>query len=191
MGVQPNRGTGASRRPLLRRDIEIAQANTRSGHEAARYLKVNYGTYRKYAKMYGLFEQHINSSGRGISRKKTKGLFGLDSILAGEHPNYDRGKLKERLINAGYLSESCSLCGFNEKRIVDGRCPLVLHTRDGSENLNLDNLELRCYNCTYLTTGRVADRSLLTPASLSADMMANGLTMDDIAEMQDELMQDD
>lgn len=121
MGVQPQRGTGYSRRPLLRRDIEIAQANTRSGHEAARYLKVNYGTYKKYAKMYGVFEDHINPSGKGISRKKTKGLYGLDSILAGEHPNYDRGKLKERLINAGYLSEDCALCGFKEKRVADGQ----------------------------------------------------------------------
>jgi hypothetical protein len=148
MGVNPSRGIGHSFRPLLQSDIERAQMNTRSAMEAARYLNVDYKTYKKYAKMYGLHDKHINQSGRGISRKKKTGVFGLDEILAGKHPNYDHTKLKERLIRAGYIAESCSLCGFDKKREIDGRAPLVLHCKDGNKrNLHLENLELRCYNC--------------------------------------------
>lgn len=193
MGVNPSRGRGNGFRPLLQSDIERAQAATRSGHEAARYLHVDYSTYKKYAKMYGLFERHINRTGKGIPRKKMKGLYGLDEILAGKYPHYDKGKLKERLIKAGYLPEECGLCGFNQKRVVDNRCPLVLHTVDGNgENLTLDNLQLRCYNCTYLTTGTVGEQPKLNPGVYEDDLMQTGeLTQDDIEAIQNEFMGED
>lgn len=148
MGVNPLRGVGPSKRPLLESDIKRAQENTRSASEAARFLHVDYKTYKKYAKMYGLFEQHKNPTGKGIARVKKRGKFGLDDILSGKHPTYDKTRLKERIIRAGYLAEECALCGYNKKRELDGRCPLILHCVDGNEhNLKLDNLQLRCYNC--------------------------------------------
>ena len=42
--------------------IEDAQSQTKSNMAAARWLGVSYLTYRKYAKMYGLFEKHLNPS---------------------------------------------------------------------------------------------------------------------------------
>ncbi len=188
MGVQPGRGIGANARPLLESDIKRAQEHTKSAIEASRYLNVNYSTYKKYARMYGLFEGH-KSTGKGIRRKRTKGFFGLDSILAGEHPTYDQTKLKERLIRAGYLEESCVFCGFDKKREIDGRCPLVLHQKDDNrQNLVLENLDLRCYNCTYLTTGRVRGRAIMDPGVYDKDVIDTGITMDEIQRIQEEMM---
>jgi hypothetical protein len=188
--VNPTRGTGQSRRPLTRRDIETAQSHTRSGAEAARWLNVDYTTYRKYARMYDLHERHKNPAGRGMPRKVINGMFGLKSLLAGEHPNYDRRRLKERLVRAGYLPEACSMCGFKEKRIVDGRCPLILHHTDTNRsNFALDNIDLRCLNCTYLTTGKVTEKQLVNFGVSDADLLER-LTMDDIAEIQNSAWDD-
>lgn len=150
MGVQPKPPVGPSRRPLLQKDIEAAQAHTTSNADAARYLNVSFDTYKKYAKMYGVYEQHKNPGGKGVGRHKMRGAYGLDAILAGEHPTYDKARLKERVIAAGKLKEACGLCGFDKQREFDGRMPLVLHCLDGNEqNLRLENLQLRCYNCFH------------------------------------------
>jgi hypothetical protein len=163
MPIDPKR-TGGIRHYILHKDIEYAQAQTHSHAEAARYLHVSFSTYKKWARLYGLYDTaHKNSAGRGVSKKRTKGIFGLDAILAGQHPNYDRNKLKERLIRAHYLPGECAFCGYTKTR-PDGRGPFVLGYIDGNTaNLQLDNLRLLCYNCTYLTTG-VAEIGPNTPA---------------------------
>jgi len=189
MGVQPNTN-GRYRRPLLESEIRHAQSVTHSGAEAARYLRVQYNTYKKYAKLYGIFDGHTNQAGKKIPRKKYKGAFGMESLFRGEHPTYDMTKFKDRLIAAGYLPQRCGLCGFNETRHFDGKCPLILHQVDGDPlNFALENLQLRCYNCTYLTSGKISKRRL-TYGVHERDMLDRGLTEDDIAELQDELMQD-
>lgn len=179
------------RRPLLKRDIETAQLHTQSGHDASRYLNVSYGTYKKYAKIYGLFEHHKNPHIKGVARPKIKGAYGLESILAGNHPFYDRFKLKERLIAAGYLPNSCAMCGYDKHRYPNGKVPLVIHTKDGTLNFfPLDNIELLCYNCTYITTGHIAERSLMNVTTHNEDLLASGaLSIDEITEMQTEFMQ--
>ena len=48
--------------------IEDAQKQTKSNSEASRWLGINYLTYRKYAKIYGLWEQHLNQRGVGIKK---------------------------------------------------------------------------------------------------------------------------
>jgi hypothetical protein len=191
MGVQPNVPIrGHSRRPLLESEIKHAQSVTRSGAEAARFLRVQYNTYKKYAKLYGIFDEHVNQSGRQISRRKFKGVFGLESILNGEHPTYSRTKLKERLIAAGYLRQSCGLCGFHELRIVDGRCPLILHhVDDDYNNFSLSNLQLRCYNCTYLTSGKISVKRFNIGVH-DQDLLDRGFNAEDIAELQREIMRD-
>jgi hypothetical protein len=189
MGLDPT-GKSGRRRPLLRRDIESAQLQTKSGNAAANYLNVSFPTYKKYAKMYDLYEHHKNMFGKGISRPKMHGTFGLDAILAGEYPHYDRTKLKIRLIKAAYLPEECSLCTFNQKRHIDGKCPLVLHSKDGNQqNWKLENLELRCYNCTFLTTGSILAKDPLANVDISQDLILTGkVTMDEITAIQDEIL---
>jgi hypothetical protein len=192
MGITPNRGIGKSHRPLLQRDIERAMANSRSNSEAARYLNVNIETYKKYAKMYGLYDQHRNRGGKGQPRPKMRGAWGLESILAGEHPTYPHRRLKARLIAAGRKAETCDLCGFNRKREVDGRSPICLYCLDGNnQNLQFDNLQFRCYNCVFLTTGVVRPRAEVTTEMADFDMMASGeLSIDDIRQMQEQFFEE-
>ena len=45
---------------LTKKMIEDAQSQTKSNMAAARWLSISYLTYRKYAKLYGLFEGHLN-----------------------------------------------------------------------------------------------------------------------------------
>lgn len=141
------------RRPLLKSEIELIQKQTKSAAQAARMLGVSYKTYRKYAQMYGIF--HTNKSGKGIKKIMRRGSFGLQEILEGKHPNYSKARLRERLIRAGIFPNECSTCGYNSTR-PNGMAPLDLYQKDGdSKNFKLDNLELRCYNCMFLTTGKI------------------------------------
>jgi hypothetical protein len=143
-------------RILLRSEIEEAQRHTNSNKGAARWLNVAYPTYRRYAKLYDLFDRHLNVNGIGVEKgfAKRPTSVPLRDILAGKHPKYSLAKLKNRLIARNKLMEVCSICGFDERRITDKRVPLMLTFADGNHaNFNLSNLELRCYNCMFLTTG--------------------------------------
>ena len=53
---------------LLRSQIEEAQKHTNSNQAAARWLNVSYLIYKKYAKLYDLFDRHLNV--RGVGSKK-------------------------------------------------------------------------------------------------------------------------
>lgn len=147
---------GGKSQPILRSQILEAQKHTNSNAAAARWLNVSYNRYRKYAMLYGLFEQHLNQEGIGIDKglSKRPTSIPLKEILAGNHPDYSVAKLKNRLIARKKLIEECALCGFHEKRITDGRVPLMMHFKDNNhKNFSLTNLELYCYNCMFLTTG--------------------------------------
>lgn len=147
---------GGKAEPILRSQIEEAQKHTNSNAAAARWLNVSYKRYKKYAVLYGLFDRHLNQAGFGIDKglSKRPTSIPLKDILAGNHPDYSIAKLKNRLIARKKLVEECACCGFNERRITDSRVPLMIHFKDHNhKNFSLDNLELYCYNCMFLTTG--------------------------------------
>jgi len=142
--------------PILRSAIEEAQRHTNSNAAAARYLNVPYGRYKQYAQLYGLFERHLNLTGKGVDKgfSKRPTSIPLREILEGKHPTYSISKLKNRLVARGKLHEVCSLCGFQERRVTDNKVPLMLSFKDGDRtHMALDNLEVLCYNCMFLTTG--------------------------------------
>lgn len=149
------RGLGA--RPLLKSDIELAQANTQSAAQAARYLNVAYNTYRKWAEKYGIFK--TNQKGIGIPKIKKGPSYQeqiLQEVLDGRRPNYNRFRLKTLLLRYGYLHEECARCGFNERRLTDNKVPLYLQFKDGNrKNFKHENLEVLCLNCTFLTIGNL------------------------------------
>lgn len=159
--------------PILKSEIEEAQRHTNSNKAAARYLKTSYLRYKKYAKLYGLFDSHMNEAGFGIEKgfSKRPTSIPLKEILEGKHPSYSIAKLKNRLIARKKLAEECALCGFHERRITDNRVPLIINFKDGNrKNFSLENLELYCYNCIFLTTGaptvvyrKTLNKALYTP----------------------------
>ena len=140
--------------------IVAAQVNTKSNMAAARYLHVSYQHYKKYAKLYKLFDGHKNQSGKGIPKfLKGKGKEpALLDIIEGRvsAAHFTPAKIKYRLIEAGYLSEQCSMCGFQERRVLDYKMPLLLHFKDNNKsNYSQDNIELLCYNHYFLTVGDI------------------------------------
>jgi len=147
-------------KPLSKEMIVAAQANTKSNMAAARYLHVSYQHYKRYAKMYKLFDDHKNQSGKGIPKfLKGKGKEpALLDIIEGRvsAAHFSPAKIKYRLIEAGYLSEQCSMCGFQERRVLDYKMPLLLHFKDNNKsNYSQDNIELLCYNHYFLTVGDI------------------------------------
>ena len=153
-------------RPLTKEQILAAMAKTKSNSAAARYLNCSYVHYKKWAKVYesdthdNLFEQHKNQAGIGIPKflrvgKKEPAL--LDIIEGRANASsFSPEKIKYRLIAEGYLEEKCAICGFEERRVLDYKMPLLLHFKDGNKkNYKLDNIELLCYNHYFLNVGDI------------------------------------
>lgn len=146
---------------IPKEDLERAQLYTRSNMAAARYLRVSYEHYRKYALMYkneegiSLLEAHKNQEGKGIPKFALKGKdkIPLMDLLEGRVPveHFDPQEIKRRLIFEGMIEERCALCNFSERRVTDTKVPVILNFKDGNKkNWHLDNLEFLCYNCSFL-----------------------------------------
>ena len=153
-------------RPLTKEQILAAMAKTKSNAAAARYLNCSYVHYKKWATIYesdthdNLFEQHKNQSGIGIPKflrvgKKEPAL--LDIIEGRANAaSFTPDKIKYRLITEGYLEERCAMCGFEERRVLDYKMPLLLNFKDNNKkNYKLDNIELLCYNHYFLNVGDI------------------------------------
>jgi len=154
-------------RPLTKEEIVAAMSKTKSVRSAARYLNCSYQHLKKWMKLYdgangqSLFEEHKNQSGKGIPKFLSNAPFGrkepaiLDIINGVTDPsNFNPQKIKYRLIEGGYLKEECNNCGFHERRVLDYKMPLILHFKNGNkQSYRLDNLEMLCYNCYFLSVG--------------------------------------
>ena len=138
-------------KPIPKSRIEWAIRSTMSIRAAAQYLGVSYNTFKKYAKMYDLFEQNKNQSGVGITTKGNTGWgVKIQDLFDGKHPNYPHWKLQERIVRDGYLKQECSNCGYNEENMATGKTCLGVDFKDGdSKNWLLDNIRLLCANCYY------------------------------------------
>ena len=158
---------------LKKEDIQRAMKMTRSNRAAARYLHVSFTYYKKYAKTYkdeesgsSLFELHKNQAGKGIPKFLSNG--GKEppiiDLIEGRVPveHFDPKKIKERLIFEALIEEKCAYCGFNERRVLDTKVPLVLNHKDGNKkNWHLDNLEFLCYNHAFLyATSPITDKQV-------------------------------
>jgi len=141
--------------PISKADIEHAQANTKSNMEAARFLGVGYERYKRYAKIYNLFDKHLNQTGIGTAKgyAAKASSIPLKDIFANKHPGYSLIRLKHRMVARNLLLEECALCGFKEKRITDSKTPLLVTFKNGMKDFTKDNIQLLCYNCLFLTTG--------------------------------------
>lgn len=149
-------------KPLSRIEIQAALNKTRSNMAAARYLNVSFQHYKKYAKLYKdeatgktLFDLHKNQSGKGIPKflKGPGKIPAIIDIIEGriDPSSFDADKIKYKLMSEGYLEEACSCCGFNQRRVVDYKMPLLLNFKDkNKQNYRKENIELLCYNCYFL-----------------------------------------
>ncbi|MDA9268256.1 hypothetical protein N9P60_00660 [bacterium] len=154
-------------KPITKEECLRAMRHTKSVRAAARYLNCSYQHLKPIMKMYeatengfdNLFEQHKNQQGKGIKKFLGNGtkLPPLVEIIEGrvDPSSFNPEKIKYNLLTEGYLKEECYKCGFNERRVMDYKMPLLMHFKNGNKkHYVLDNLEMLCYNCYYL---RVAD----------------------------------
>ena len=107
-----------------------------------------------------LFEEHKNPSGKGIPKFLRIGGKepALLDIIEGRAntASFSPDRIKHRLLTEGYLEEKCAMCGFQERRVLDCKMPLLLHFKDNNKkNYKLDNIELLCYNHYFLTVGDI------------------------------------
>ena len=157
-----------SYRPKLTKgQIEWANKQTLSAMASARILGVSYNTYKKYAKLYGIFEHQLNQAGKGIPRyREDMYAVKLSDIFSNKHPNYPHWKLQQRLIKHAILVQVCSNCGYDEIREVDLKGPFLINFLDGDpQNHNLDNLHLLCYNCFFIV--KPTGRMITTPQNVT------------------------
>lgn len=140
--------------PLLKSQIEEAQRHTNSNRQAAIWLNTSYERYRRYAKIYGLFDSHSNPLGLGTAKGfgARSNTVSLRDIFANKRPLYSMIRLKWRMIARSMLDEKCGMCGFCEKRITDNKTPLMLTFKDQTRDFTRTNLWMLCYNCMFLTT---------------------------------------
>ena len=156
--LYPTRRSDKSKHKKIPLESEIRDAlkNTPSSARAAKYLGVCVSTFNKYIKLYGIVNPR---KGQNFKYKNTHhspkvGKFPIDQILLGRHPNFPVHRLKDKLVRGGYKKAECEHCGFNDRRMTDGKLPLLLNFDDGNnKNHKLENLKLLCYNCTF-TVGR-------------------------------------
>jgi hypothetical protein len=150
-----NRGFSKKRNNLLlESEIKAAHDVSINTLDAAAKLGVSHATYKKYAKIYNLYDEFYEKTKNKKSKRNFKHFFpnkkNLDKILKGEYDdNYSPRYLVKKLIKGKVKEEKCEICGFNEKRI-DGKVPLMIGFLDGNrKNCKLENLELVCYNCAH------------------------------------------
>ena len=83
----------------------------------------------------------------------------IQEILDGKRINtYPLGDLMYLLFRYEYKKECCENCGCGDRRTHDGRKPLLLtfKNKGNIKNYNLQNLQILCYNCYFMTVGDVS-----------------------------------
>ena len=162
---------GARKTMILQAQIEYAMKVTKSNRQAARFLRVSYNFYKKWAKAYKnekgevLFDVHKNQAGHNIKKSQlpraNSKKIRLDDILMGKYPQYPRWKLYNKIVANQILPERCNVCGYCERRPTDQRPPLVLHHMNGDKtDHRISNIELLCYNCYFVNVGALTVRDL-------------------------------
>jgi hypothetical protein len=159
----------AKPKPISKEQCLAAMKTTRSVRAAARYLNCSYQHLKPFMKAYkdeetgvSLFELHKNQSGKGIPKFLTHSHFGkiapIEEIVNGivDASSFNPDKVRWKLIESGYIIEQCYYCGYSEKRIVDGKIPLLMVFLNSNKyDYTNGNAQLCCYNCHFLNIGNV------------------------------------
>lgn len=161
-----------TRKPLTEAEILDAQSKSPSARNTAKRLGVTYVTYKKYCDLYGI--SNIRQKKQKLPTlpcNPFKGKYPIQKILNGEFPDFSIHRLKDKLIRSGIKKAECEQCGFKERRITDGKLPLLICFEDGNtKNHMLENLKIRCYNCTFLC-GRGYLKKGIIGINLDPDVM--------------------
>jgi len=144
---------GKGYRQILQSEIEEAKKHALSCAGQARWMGVSLLTYKKYSRMYGIWDPHPNEKGKKNFFDPARGKYPLTKIIAGEfnnNPGVSDWVVKKKLLRSNIVAPRCNICGYDKRRITDNKVCLLLDHKDGdSGNFKLDNLQLLCLNCTF------------------------------------------
>ena len=103
----------------------------------------NHATLKKYLALWGIATDHFD---RGGARPPRREALPLEDVLV-EGSNYERARLKRRLVEAGLKQPQCEMCGQGE--LWRGfRMALILdHVNGVWDDNRLENLRFLCPNC--------------------------------------------
>ena len=104
---------------LSKHNIELAIKSTQSMGQAALYMNVAKNTFKKYAKLHGLWNPKKSSAGiRKTGNVGSQLKHDLKAILEGKNPNpYREDTLLSKGIREGYIACKCSNCGADFSHI--------------------------------------------------------------------------
>ena len=175
---------GRGYRPLLQSEIEEAKKHSPFAAQQAKWLNVHVMTYKKYARMYGIYEPKPNAKGKRNLFNVHAGKYPIHKILNGDfngNPVISNWMVRDKLIRGGIFPPKCNICGYDKRRITDRKIYILLDHKDGDmNNWKLDNLQLLCGNCTF-ECGRGYIRRGNHMFAMDPDMM-EGQRADDVDE---------
>jgi len=152
-------------KPVLELDIIKAHNHTKSNKEAARYMGLSWKKYMRWAKRYvdedgvSLYEKHKRSSSSILQKEARQKP--LSEIFAGQHRDYNTKHLRMRLISEGIKENECEVCNYCTPRLSDKQVPLILHWTNGDKkDHSLENLQLLCFNCSFVYDEKVDYQSV-------------------------------
>ena len=139
---------------LSKHNIELAIKSTQSMGQAGLYMGVAKNTFKKYAKLHGLWSPKKSSKGiRKTGNVGSQLKHDLKAILEGKNPNpYREDTLLTKGIREGYIACRCDNCSADFTHIdsQDRLPPLILDFLDRNPmNTKLENLRVLCFNCVY------------------------------------------
>ena len=140
---------------LTKHNIEMAIKSTQSMGQAGLYMGVSKNTFKKYAKMYDLWNPRKDSKGiRKVGNVGSQLKHDLKAILEGRNPNpYREDTLLTKGIREGYIECKCNNCGqdYSHMDSQEKLPPLILDFLDRNPmNTHIDNLRALCFNCIYI-----------------------------------------
>lgn len=116
--------------------------------EAASIIGVHFNTFKRHAIKFDCYQS--NQAGKGITKIRNA-VIDLQEILDGKHPSFQTFKLKNRLLKAGIVKNTCSKCGISEWN--GEKLNIELDHIDGDRtNHRLNNLKMLCPNCHSQTS---------------------------------------
>lgn len=116
--------------------IQQAIKETASMGAAAKYLKIDWRTFKSISEKLGLYKPS-NAPGK---------KYLTSDILEGKYPHYPTSHLSKRLVLEGVIIYECISCKITEYNGLNISLELD-HIDGNNSNHSLSNLRLLCPNC--------------------------------------------
>jgi len=129
-------------------DLKVIEAsNTEpTASKACSKLGIRFTTYRKHAQRLNVWKPNQGGKGTKKSLDREYKSIPINEILKGKHPQFQSGKVKQKLFEAGIKENKCEMCGIVKWENDIIVCQLD-HINGNRNDHRLENLRILCPNC--------------------------------------------